>query len=101
MFLRALLVAVVETLVAGLVFADTYGSGSESTVSSFLNNVINFVTWTIGPAVFIGGWIIFAYNLMAHDERAWDKAKNVIIGGAALLLARVIWSIISSYAPTH
>jgi len=75
-----------------------YGEGSIQDIENFNKRAIDFVIFTIGGAAFVGGGAFAMIRLMMHKEDAFQRAGWVIGGGAGLVLIRVLWNIIQSFA---
>lgn len=75
-----------------------YGEGSIADVENFNKRAIDFVVFTIGGAAFVGGGAFAMIRLMMHKEDAFQRAGWVIAGGAGLVLIRILWNVMQSFA---
>lgn len=83
--------------VASVAWAQ-YGEGSIQDIENFNKRAIDFVIFSIGGAAFVGGGAFAAIRLMMHKEDAFQRAGWVVGGGAFLVLIRIIWNVMQSFA---
>ena len=77
-------------------FIQNYGENS--LITTFANNIANFVVYGLGGFLFILGMARAGFAMKSHDADGIRQGVMTIAGGSLVLMSKAIWDTLTSWA---